>query len=200
MIEYLSGKLDSLTPASATVECHGVGYLLNISLNTFTAIQGKENVRLYVYEAIREDAWTLFGFANLDERALFLQLIGVSGVGGNTARTILSAFTPAELCDVIVKGDDKVLKTVKGLGTKTSQRIIVELKDKVTTLGITPQSADTGEVTVSAANQQVYEDATDALKALGYSPAPVAKTVKAILKDNPSATVEIVIKQAFKML
>lgn len=200
MIEYLSGKLDSLTPASATVECHGVGYLLNISLNTFTAIQGKENVRLYVYEAIREDAWTLFGFANLDERALFLQLIGVSGVGGNTARTILSAFTPAELCDVIVKGDDKVLKTVKGLGTKTSQRIIVELKDKVTTLGITPQSADTGDVTVSAANQQVYEDATDALKALGYSPAPVAKTVKAILKDNPSATVEIVIKQAFKML
>lgn len=200
MIEYLSGRLDSLTPASATVECHGVGYLLNISLNTFTAIQGKENVRLYVYEAIREDAWTLFGFANLDERALFLQLIGVSGVGGNTARTILSAFTPAELCDVIVKGDDKVLKTVKGLGTKTSQRIIVELKDKVTTLGITPQSADTGDVTVSAANQQVYEDATDALKALGYSPAPVAKTVKAILKDNPSATVEIVIKQAFKML
>ena len=200
MIEYLSGKLDSLTPASATVECHGVGYLLNISLNTFTAIQGKENVRLYVYEAIREDAWTLFGFANLDERALFLQLIGVSGVGGNTARTILSAFTPAELCDVIVKGDDKVLKTVKGLGTKTSQRIIVELKDKVTTLGITPQSADTRDVTVSAANQQVYEDATDALKALGYSPAPVAKTVKAILKDNPSATVEIVIKQAFKML
>ncbi len=200
MIEYLSGKLDSLTPALATVECHGVGYLLNISLNTFTAIQGKENVRLYVYEAIREDAWTLFGFANLDERALFLQLIGVSGVGGNTARTILSAFTPAELCDVIVKSDDKVLKTVKGLGTKTSQRIIVELKDKVTTLGITPQSADTGDVTVSAANQQVYEDATDALKALGYSPAPVAKTVKAILKDNPSATVEIVIKQAFKML
>ena len=110
MIEYLNGKLDNLTPATATVECHGVGYLLNISLNTYSAIQGKDSVKLYVYEAIREDAWVLFGFATIQERQLFLQLISVSGVGGNTARTILSAFSPAELCDIIINGNDKMLK------------------------------------------------------------------------------------------
>ncbi len=200
MIEYVSGKLDALTPATATVECHGVGYLLNISLNTFSAIQGKNEVRLYVYEAIREDAWVLFGFATMQERQLFLQLISVSGVGGNTARTILSAFTPAELCNVILNGDEKMLKTVKGLGAKTSQRIIVELKDKVASLGITPEATQQGDEPTPALNKLVYEDATEALKALGYSPAPVAKAVKAILKDEPDATVEKVIKRAFKML
>jgi Holliday junction DNA helicase RuvA len=200
MIEYVSGKLDSVTPATATVECHGVGYLLNISLNTFSAIQGKSEVRLYVYEAIREDAWVLFGFATLQERQLFLQLISVSGVGGNTARTILSAFTPAELCNVILNGDEKMLKTVKGLGAKTSQRIIVEIKDKVASLGIMPEVALKGEETTASFNKQVYDDATEALKALGYSPAPVAKAVKAILKDEPDASVEKVIKRAFKML
>ncbi len=200
MLEYLHGKLDDLTPATATVECHGVGYLLNISLNTFSAIQGKTEVKLYVYEAIREDAWVLFGFSTKQERMLFLQLISVSGVGGNTARTILSAFTPAELCDVILNGNDKVLKTVKGLGAKTSQRIIVELKDKVASIGITPTAIEAGEQTATQVNQQVYNDACEALKALGYSPAPVAKTVKAILKDEPDATVEKVIKRAFKML
>ncbi len=200
MLEYLHGKLDDLTPATATVECHGVGYLLNISLNTFSAIQGKPEVKLYVYEAVREDAWVLFGFSTKQERLLFLQLISVSGVGGNTARTILSAFTPAELCDVILNGNDKVLKTVKGLGAKTSQRIIVELKDKVASLGITPATVEPGDQTANQVNQQVYNDACEALKALGYSPAPVAKTVKAILKDEPDATVEKVIKRAFKML
>ena len=200
MIEYLSGKLDAITPATATVECYGVGYLLNISLNTFSAIQGKQDVRLYVYESIREDAWVLFGFATIQERQLFTQLLSVSGVGGNTARTILSAFSPAELCDVILNGDEKMLKTVKGLGSKTSQRIIVELKDKVASLGITPVAATQGDEPAAAFNKQVYEDATEALKALGYSPAPVAKAVKAILKDEPEATVEKVIKRAFKML
>ena len=200
MIEYLSGKLDNLTPATATVECHGVGYLLNISLNTYSAIQGKESVKLYVYEAIREDAWVLFGFSTLQERQLFLQLISVSGVGGNTARTILSAFSPAELCDVIINGNDKMLKTVKGLGAKTSQRIIVELKDKVPAIGIIPQAVNDGDTAAQAINQQVYNDATEALKALGYPPAPVAKVVKAVLKDDPSASVELVIKRAFKML
>jgi len=200
MIEYLSGKLDNLTPATATVECHGVGYLLNISLNTYSAIQGKESVKLYVYEAIREDAWVLFGFSTLQERQLFLQLISVSGVGGNTARTILSAFSPAELCDVIINGNDKMLKTVKGLGAKTSQRIIVELKDKVPAIGIIPQAVNDGDMAAPAINQQVYNDATEALKALGYPPAPVAKVVKAVLKDDPSASVELVIKRAFKML
>jgi len=200
MIEYLNGKIDAITPATATLDCNGVGYLLNISLNTFSAIQGKDSAKLYVYEAIREDAWVLFGFATIQERQLFLQLISVSGVGGNTARTILSAFTPAELCDLILNGNDKMLKTVKGLGAKTSQRIIVELKDKVTTLGIVPETVKDTEGPASSINQQVYSDATEALKALGYPPAPVAKVVKAVLKDEPHATVEIVIKRAFKML
>jgi len=200
MIEYLNGKIDAITPATATLDCNGVGYLLNISLNTFSAIQGKDSAKLYVYEAIREDAWVLFGFATIQERQLFLQLISVSGVGGNTARTILSAFTPAELCDLILNGNDKMLKTVKGLGAKSSQRIIVELKDKVTTLGIVPETVKDTEGPASSINQQVYIDATEALKALGYPPAPVAKVVKAVLKDEPHATVEIVIKRAFKML
>ena len=200
MIEYLNGKIDAITPATATLDCNGVGYLLNISLNTFSAVQGKDSAKLYVYEAIREDAWVLFGFATIQERQLFLQLISVSGVGGNTARTILSAFTPAELCDLILNGNDKMLKTVKGLGAKTSQRIIVELKDKVTTLGIVPETVKDTEGPASSINQQVYSDATEALKALGYPPAPVAKVVKAVLKDEPHATVEIVIKRAFKML
>ncbi len=200
MIDYVKGKLEALTPATATVECHGVGYFLNISLNTFSAIQGKQDVKLYVYEAIREDAWVLFGFSTDQERKLFLQLISVSGVGGNTARTILSAFTPAELCDVILNSNDKVLKTVKGLGAKTSQRIIVELKDKVGALGIMPETVEGHEASAPAINQQVFSDATEALKALGYPPAPVAKVVKAVLKDDPSASVELVIKRAFKML
>lgn len=201
MIEYLNGRLDDLTPATATIDCHGVGYLANISVNTFSAIQGKETVRLYIYENIREDAYVLFGFATRQERELFLQLISVSGIGGNTARTILSAYSPAELADIITSGNEKMLKTVKGLGTKTAQRIIVELRDKLATLGITPASpahADDGNL--SAASRQVYEDAVEALKALGYPPAPVSKTIKAILKDDPTATVEQVIKRSFKML
>lgn len=200
MIEYVQGAVDELTPATATIETAGVGYLLNISLNTYSAIQGKPAARLYVYEAIREDAWTLFGFATKQERQLFLQLVSVSGIGGNTARTVLSAYSPAELCDIILNGNDKLLKTVKGLGTKTAQRIIVELRDKVATLGIAPTSAERSEAAAPAINQQVHDDAVEALKALGYPPAPVSKAVRAILKDDPSATVEHVIKAAFKML
>lgn len=200
MIEYVKGRLDDLTPATATVESHGVGYYLNISLNTFSAIQGKDEVRLYVHEAIREDAYVLFGFCTKEERSLFQQLISVSGIGGNTARMILSAYSPSELCDIILGGNDKLLKTVKGLGAKTAQRIIVELKDKVTQLGISPTSAATSDDAAPAVNQQVHDDAVEALRALGYPPAPVARVVRAILKDDPSASVERVIKMAFKML
>ena len=152
MINYVKGIIDELTPAEVTIECHGVGYLLNISLNTYSALQGKSEARLYVYENIREDAWVLFGFATQQERQLFLQLISVSGIGGNTARTILSAYSPAELCDIIMQGNDKMLKTVKGLGAKTAQRIIVELHDKVTTLGITPTAAISAEANEPALN------------------------------------------------
>jgi Holliday junction DNA helicase RuvA len=199
MIEYIRGILDELTPAQATIEAHGVGYLLNISLNTYTALQGKSEARLFVYESIREDAWTLFGFATKQERELFLMLISVSGVGGNTARTMLSSFTTAELAGLIMDGNERMLKTIKGLGAKTAQRIIVELRDKVVSLGIASAPVSDEEAPATL-NSEIYNEACEALKMLGFPPAPVAKTVKAILKDEPAAPVEKVIKLALKML
>ena len=177
-----------------------MGYLLNISLNTYTALQGKSEARLFVYESIREDAWTLFGFATKQERELFLLLISVSGVGGNTARTMLSSFSAPELAGLILDGNERMLKTVKGLGAKTAQRIIVELRDKVPSLGISTISVSESGESNAVQNTEVYNEAFEALKMLGYPPAPVAKTVKAILKDEPTAPVEKVIKLALKML
>jgi Holliday junction DNA helicase RuvA len=200
MIGYIRGILDELTPTQATIEAHGMGYLLNISLNTYTALQGKSEVRLFVYESIREDAWTLFGFATKQERELFLMLISVSGVGGNTARTMLSSFSAPELAGLIMEGNERMLKTVKGLGAKTAQRIIVELRDKVVSLGIATTSVAGNNEASPTANSEVYNEAFEALKMLGFPPAPVAKTVKAILKDEPAAPVEKVIKLALKML
>ncbi|MBQ6750334.1 MAG: Holliday junction branch migration protein RuvA [Bacteroidaceae bacterium] len=199
MITYIRGIIDELTPTQAILEAHGVGYLLNISLNTYTALQGKSEARLFVYESIREDAWTLFGFATKQERELFLLLISVSGVGGNTARTMLSSFSAPELASLIMDGNERMLKTVKGLGAKTAQRIIVELRDKVVSLGLEPLQPR--DLTASQPqNSEVYNEAFEALKMLGFPPAPVAKTVKAILKDEPTAPVEKVIKIALKML
>ena len=200
MIEYIRGILDELTPTEATIEAHGVGYILNISLNTYTALQGKSEARLFVYESIREDAWTLYGFATKQERELFLMLISVSGVGGNTARTMLSSFSAPELAGLIMDGNERMLKTVKGLGAKTAQRIIVELRDKVVSLGIEAVSPSGDNAAPSLQNNEIYNEACEALKMLGFPPAPVAKTVKAILKDEPSAPVEKVIKLALKML
>ena len=200
MIEYIRGILDELTPTQATIEAHGVGYILNISLNTYTALQGKSEARLFVYESIREDAWTLYGFATKQERELFLMLISVSGVGGNTARTMLSSFSAPELAGLIMDGNERMLKTVKGLGAKTAQRIIVELRDKVVSLGIEAVSPSGDNAAPSLQNNEIYNEACEALKMLGFPPAPVAKTVKAILKDEPSAPVEKVIKLALKML
>ena len=130
MIDYIRGELTELTPAIAVVEAAGVGYAMNISLNTFTAIQGKKEVKLYVHEAIREDAHVLFGFAAKKEREMFLLLITVSGVGPNTARMVLSSMSPAELCNSISTGNERMIKTIKGIGLKTAQRIIVDLRDK----------------------------------------------------------------------
>lgn len=198
MIEYIKGELAEATPALAVVDCNGVGYGVNISLNTYSAIQGKKEVKLYIYESIREDAYQLFGFYSKQERDLFIMLISVSGIGGNTARMILSALSPSELCNVISTGNDKLLKTVKGIGLKTAQRIIVDLKDKIATAGIEPSD---GISTVAASkNSEVYEEALAALTMLGFAPAPSGKVTSAILKEEPDATVERVIKLALKRL
>lgn len=201
MIDYVRGSVAELTPTTATIECAGVGYLCNISVNTYSALQGKAEGKLYVYEAIREDAWVLFGFATMDERNLFLLLISVSGVGGNTARTMLSSFSVAELATVIMEGNERMLKTVKGLGTKTAQRVIVELKDKVSTLALGGGSSSLSvNDDVATLNKEVYNEAVDAMRALGFPPAPVSKVVRAIMKEDPSLPVEKVIKQALKMM
>ena len=198
MIEYIKGILDELTPAMAVVECHGVGYGANISLNTYSAVQGKKEVKLYIYEAIREDAYVLYGFATKQERELFLLLISVPGIGGNTARMILSALSPSELCSVISSGNEKLLKTVKGIGLKTAQRIIVDLKDKIPTLGVEASGGTT--VVSTPENAVVKEEAIAALTMLGFAPLPTQKVVNAILKESPDAPVETVIKLALKRL
>ena len=198
MIEYIKGELTEITPALAVIECNGVGYGVNVSLNTYSAIQGKKDVKLYIYEAIREDAYVLYGFASKQERELFLLLITVSGIGGNTARMILSALSPSELCNVISSGNEKLLKTVKGIGLKTAQRIIVELKDKIATIGV--DSAMLVSTVVSSVQTEIYEEAVSALTMLGFAQAPSQKVVASILKEEPDAAVEKVIKLALKRL
>ena len=200
MIEYLKGTLADLTPTLAVVDCHGVGYGVNISLYTYAAIQGKQEVKLFIYEAVREDAYVLWGFATKVERELFLLLLTVSGIGAGIARVILSAMTPAELCGVIGEGNEKLLKQVKGIGPKAAQRIIVELHDKITTLEITPVSSSKSVSSAPVVNKEVQDEASAALTMLGFSPAPVRKVVLQILKEEPDAPVERVIKLALKML
>lgn len=200
MIEYLKGDLTELTPTTATIECHGVGYLTNISLNTYTAIQNRPQVKLYIHEAIREDAYILYGFADKRERELFLLLISVSGIGGNTARTILSALNPNELCEVIASGNDKLLKMVKGIGGKTAQRIIVELKDKIATVGGDTMGEAASNVLFADTHNEVLDSAVAALTMLGYTAAASQKVVKAIIKEQPSVTVEAAIKEALRRL
>lgn len=200
MIEYVKGELVDVTPAFAVVDTGGVGYGLNISLNTYTAIQGKKEVRLYVFESIREDAWTLYGFAGKQERDMFLMLVSVSGVGPNTARMILSEFTPAELCEVIVSGNERLLKGVKGIGLRTAQRIIVDLKDKIAAAGPVADIAATGGTQLQTVNSSVRDEAVGALTMLGFAPAPSAKVVAAIMKENSDLPVEQVVKLALKQI
>ena len=200
MIEYVRGELAELTPAYAVVEAHGVGYGLSISLNTYSGIQNKKEVKLYAVESIREDAYALFGFSTKQEREMFLLLITVSGVGANTARMILSAMSPAELCNVISSGNEKMLKTVKGIGLRTAQRIIVDLRDKIAVEGVADQMPAAGVAAASAMNNEVRDEAIGALTMLGFSPAPSAKVVSAILTDNPQLPVEQVVKLALKQI
>ena len=203
MIEYIKGELAELTPAQAIVEAYGVGYALNISLNTYENIQGKKDVKLYVHESLvtggRDDSYTFFGFATKQERDLYRLLITVSGVGANTARMILSAAPPAELAGAISSGNERLLKGVKGIGLKTAQRIIVDLKDKILSLGIA-QEVSAGSAADSTISSDVRDEAVAALTMLGFSPAPTAKVVTAILTDDPSLPVEQVVKLALKQI
>lgn len=199
MIEYIKGSVAELTPATAVIDCNGLGYAINISLNTYSAIQGKGSCKLYIYEAIREDAYILYGFAEKQERELFLLLISVSGIGGNTARMILSALSPAELVNIISTENANLLKTVKGIGLKTAQRVIVDLKDKIKTGTIAATDGATGLLS-PAMNAEVQEEAVSALTMLGFLAAPSQKVVLAILKEEPEAPVEKVIKLALKRL
>ena len=204
MIDYINGELAEITPAMAVVEAAGVGYALNISLTTYTAIQGKKEVKLFVHESLvtggRDDSFTFFGFASKQERELYRLLISVSGVGANTARMILSSSSPAELSNAIASGNERLLKGVKGIGLKTAQRIIVDLKDKVLALGIA-QEVSMGEGGSSAiVNSEVADEAVSALTMLGFSPAPSAKVVKEILTEKPDMPVEMVVKEALKRI
>ncbi len=203
MIDYIKGELAELTPAQAIVEAYGVGYALNISLNTYEAIQGKQNVKLFVHEALvtggRDDSYTFFGFASKQERDLYRLLITVSGVGANTARMILSSASPSELCNAISMGNERVLKSVKGIGLKTAQRIIVDLKDKILSLGIA-QEVSAGTAADSTIPVDVRDEAVAALTMLGFSPAPTAKVVTAILTDDATLPVEQVVKLALKQI
>ena len=195
MYDYIKGQLDRLTPAAAVVEAGGVGYYINISLQTFSSIESATEVKLYTHFIVREDAQVLYGFYTLEEREVFRALIGVSGVGGNTARMILSSFSSDEVRSIIATGQADVLKSVKGLGIKTAQKIIVELRDKlgVSTAGELPLPA-------RAAASETYSEALSALVMLGFTKPASEKVLRALLKEHPEAHVEELIRMALKRL
>ncbi len=192
MYEYIKGRIEELSPAMATIEASQIGYAVNISLNTYAALEGKEEAKLYIYEAIREDAFVLYGFSEKRERELFLLLISVSGVGANTARMILSSFSVDELQAIISGENVNQLKAVKGIGLKTAQRIIVDLKDKVG-----KDSTAIGEQ-IQANNNR--EEALTALVLLGFNRSASAKVVDKIIASDPTITLEKIIKEALKQL
>ena len=193
MIEYIKGQLADLTPTYAVIDCNGVGYLLNISVPTFSSLEGKTEAKLLVHEAIREDAHTLYGFINEQERSLFRLLIGVSGVGANTARMILSSIAAPQLEQIILSGDHATLKKVKGIGSKTAARIIVDLKDKIKPIG------DTLILQQSMTNE-VFDEALAALVMLGFNRLQSQKVLKKLFDSEPSLKVEVAIKKALTMM
>ena len=196
MYEYISGKLTEIAPTYAVVEAAGVGYYINISLQTYSAIENQSEVRLYVHFTVREDAQLLYGFATKLERDLFRNLISVSGVGGNTARMILSTYSSSELRNIIATENAVLLKNVKGLGLKTAQKIIVELSGKMLELG-----ADKPEVVqIASAKPAAYDETLSALQMLGFQRGASDKVVKAIFAEEPEISVEEAVRQALRRL
>ena len=197
MIEYLKGEITELDPTRAIVECGGVGYCCNISVYTYDKLKKGEVQKLFVAENIREDAHVLYGFISKQERALYELLISVSGVGPGTARCILSSLSPDELVAIVSSANDRQLRNVKGLGPKTAQRIIVDLKDKVGNLGITAATASDSAIVASNKNG---DEAVQALVALGYPLANASKAVSQLLSQDPSLSVQTLIKQGLHMM
>ncbi len=194
MIDYIKGELAELTPAYAIIDNHGIGYMVNISLYTYEKLQKAEKSSLlYIYESIREDAHLLYGFFDKRERELFLLLISVSGVGPSMARMMLSAITPEDLSTSIASGNVNSLKAVKGIGAKTAQRIIVDLKDKI-------KNDSLPLIEKMPVRNEVYEEALAALVMLGFSQPVSQKVLTKLLASNSAMTVEEAIKQALKML
>lgn len=196
MYEYISGSLAELSPTYAVVEAAGVGYYINISLQTFSAIEGSDQARLYVHFVVREDAQILYGFATRQERELFRLLISVSGVGGNTARMILSTYSTSELRNIISTANAVLLKNVKGLGLKTAQKIIVELSGKMVDLGLEQKAVKRAE----DADNEVLNETVAALVMLGFQKGASEKVVKALLKDMPDIQVEDAVRQALRRM
>ena len=195
MIDYIKGQIVELTPAELILECGGIGYSILISLQTYEALQGKSQAVVYIHHYIREDEELYFGFANKDERELFRLLIGVSGIGVASARMMLSSLTSEEIRNAILAEDIHKIKSVKGIGLKSAQRLVLELKDKI----VKGAGSDTGVIFAQEQNASV-EEATTALVMLGFSRANIAKILPAILKANPGAKVEQIIKEALKRL
>ncbi|MFD2696920.1 Holliday junction branch migration protein RuvA [Mesonia sediminis] len=193
MIAYLKGRLAEKSPTHVVIDCQGVGYFLHISLHTYEQLPLDENVKIYTYLQVREDAHTLFGFMQVQEREIFKKLISVSGIGASTARTMLSSLSPQEVVEAITQEDVDVIKSVKGIGTKTAQRVIIDLKDK---LG---DHLEHAQISMPQGNS-AKQEALSALETLGYSAKQSEKVVQRILKETPESTVQQIIKLALKNL
>ena len=197
MIEYLKGEITELDPTKAIIECAGVGYECNISVYTYDKLRTGQVFKLFIDESIREDAHLLYGFISKQERAIYRLLISVSGVGPNTARCIQSSLSPDELVAVISTGNDRQLKNVKGVGSKTAQRIIVDLKDKIGNLGIAAATATSSAI---VAQNENGDEAIQALVALGYPLANANKAITQLLQKDPEMSVQALIKAGLRMM
>lgn len=193
MIDYIKGEITQTTPTYLILETGGIGYLVNISLTTFSFLENKKEFKVLIHEVIREDSHQLFGFAESEEREIFRLLISVSGVGANTARMMLSSLSPGEIEKAIAGSDVNLLKSVKGIGLKTAQRIIVDLKDKI------GKQAGSGEIFAFADNTK-REEALSALVMLGFAKSTVSKVLDKIVREEKNLTVEDIIKRALKNL
>ena len=193
MITHIKGKLVEKNPTEVVIDCNGIGYFINISLHTFSQIPDSEFIKLYTYLQVKEDAHSLYGFTSKTEREIFKLLISVSGIGANIARTMLSSLTPDQVKEAIASGNVALIQSIKGIGLKTAQRVIIDLKDKVLKI------YDLGELSITL-NNTIKDEALSALEVLGFNKKLSEKVVNAIIKSQPEATVEVIIKEALKNL